>query len=71
MRRISLWEAGVCLLLLLGTAGCAAEDQAPGYMETHRMTDLEAPLDVNDSLMSPVMQDVYDRSIPEEVYSAE
>ncbi|MHA6532566.1 hypothetical protein [Paenibacillus sp. BAC0078] len=71
MRRISLWEAGVCLLLLLGIAGCTAEDQAPGYMETHRMTGLDAPMDRSGSLLSPVMQDVYDRSIPEEVYSAE
>ncbi|KWX79536.1 hypothetical protein AMQ84_06365 [Paenibacillus riograndensis] len=68
MRRNSL-QAVVCLLMLLGTAGCAAQDQAPGAVEIHRMTDLEGPLGGTDSTLSPVIQDVYDRSIPEEVYS--
>ncbi|CQR55263.1 hypothetical protein [Paenibacillus riograndensis] len=68
MRRNSL-QAAACLLMLLGTAGCAAQDQAPGAVEIHRMTDLEGPLGGTDSTLSPVIQDVYDRSIPEEVYS--
>ncbi|MNI01535.1 hypothetical protein D3C73_543840 [compost metagenome] len=68
MRRNSL-QAAVCLLMLLGTAGCAAQDQAPGAVEIHRMTNLDGPLGGTDSTLSPVMQDVYDRSIPEEVYS--
>ncbi|MEC0168848.1 hypothetical protein [Paenibacillus graminis] len=68
MRRNSL-QAAVCLLMLLSTAGCAAQDQAPGVVEIHRMTNLDGPLGGTDSTLSPVMQDVYDRSIPEEVYS--
>ncbi|MBW4083611.1 hypothetical protein [Paenibacillus sp. S150] len=71
MRR-NIWrKAAVCLLVLLGTAGCAAQDQAPGAVEIRRMTDLDGPLDRTDSTLSPVMQDVYDRSIPEEVYSVQ
>ncbi|AIQ68455.1 hypothetical protein [Paenibacillus graminis] len=68
MRRNSL-QAAACLLMLLSTAGCAAQDQAPGAVEIHRMTNLDGPLGGTDSTLSPVMQDVYDRSIPEEVYS--
>jgi hypothetical protein len=54
---------------MLGTAGCAAGGEAPGYTGIHKMTGLDGRLDTPDSLISPVMQDVYDRSIPEEVYS--
>lgn len=68
MRRNSL-QAAACLLMLLSTVGCAAQDQAPGAVEIHRMTGLDGPLGGTDSTLSPVIQDVYDRSIPEEVYS--
>lgn len=64
--------AGIALLLL-GTAGCTTSYQAPGYVEIQKMTELESePYELQmDRPLSPVMRDVYDRSIPEDVYSAE
>jgi hypothetical protein len=69
MRKKAVCSGVIGLCLILGTAGCAAGDEAPGYTGTHRMTGLDGRLDTTDILISPVMQDVYDRSIPEEVYS--
>ncbi|WP_379153318.1 hypothetical protein [Paenibacillus sp. sgz5001063] len=71
MRRRLMVEAVFCLLVLVGMAGCTARDEAPGVMELHRMSDLEGPLDRTDSTLSPVLEDVYGLSIPEDVYSTQ
>lgn len=71
MSRRVLVKAAVCLLVLMGMAGCAVRDEAPGVVELHRMSDLEGPLNQTDSTLSPVLEDVYGRSIPEDVYSTQ
>jgi hypothetical protein len=62
---------GLFLLLILGISGCSASYQAPKAVEIHQMTDLDGNLDIPYGPLSPVMEDVYDRSISAEVYSAE
>lgn len=69
MRKSLVWSGVIGVCVMLGTAGCAAGSEAPGYTGVHKMTGLDGRLDTPDGLISPVMQDVYDRSIPEEVYS--
>ncbi|OKP80012.1 hypothetical protein A3842_12125 [Paenibacillus sp. P3E] len=71
MSRRLLVRAAVCLLVLMGMAGCAVRDEAPGVVELHRMSDLEGPLNPADNRLSPVLEDVYSRSIPEDVYSTQ
>ncbi|WP_341347448.1 hypothetical protein [Paenibacillus sp. FSL H3-0469] len=66
MARVCLLWMGACLLL--GTAGCASGKEIPEYTDVHSMTGLDGSLNSRDSLTSPVLRDVYDRSIPEEVY---
>lgn len=71
MRKAVLWAGVIGGCLILGTAGCTAGDEAPGYTGSRSMTGLDGRLDTPDSLTSPVMRDVYDASIPEEVYSVQ
>ncbi|OMF99372.1 hypothetical protein [Paenibacillus sp. FSL R7-0337] len=66
MARVCLLWIGACLLL--GIAGCASGKEIPEYTDVHNMTGLDGSLNSRDSLTSPVLRDVYDRSIPEEVY---
>lgn len=66
MERIGFIGVGACLLL--GIAGCTAGKQVPEYTDVHSMTGLDGSLNSRDSLTSPVLRDVYDNSIPEEVY---
>lgn len=68
MRKFTIPAMGLCLALLLGLTGCSATYEAPEAVRIQQMTDLDGKLD---SPLSPVMQDVYDRSISAEVYSAE
>lgn len=70
MPRTLKWEVGVCILLLLVLTGCA-KAQLPRVMEITPMTNLDGNLQNQNGSKSPVMQDVYNRSIPEEVYSAD
>lgn len=74
MRRTAVWSGIIGACLILGITGCTGGGEAPGYTGIHRMTGLdgrpEIP-EIPDGLISPVMQDVYDRSIPEEVYSVQ
>lgn len=69
MRKTAVWSGIIGVCLILGTAGCSADDEAPGYTGSHRMNGLDGKLDSRDGQISPVMRDVYDRSIQEEVYS--
>ena len=69
MRKSAVWSGVIGVCLILGMAGCSAGDEAPGYTGSHRMNGLNGKLDSPDGGISPVMRDVYDRSIPEEVYS--
>ncbi|KUP24639.1 hypothetical protein [Paenibacillus sp. DMB5] len=62
---------GLCAALLLVLTGCTAAYQAPKTAPIHSMTELGGNLDPLDRTVSPVIQDVYDRSIPAEVYSAD
>lgn len=71
MRRIKIWEAAVCLMLLLTAVGCASSYQAPSVVEIQSMTGLDGKPEGLDSPLSPVLEDVYDRSISTEVYSVE
>jgi len=61
------------LTLLAVLAGCAAEEQAPAFSGLTEMPVLKEALPRAGLYepLSPVMQDVYDRSIPEDVYSAD
>lgn len=61
----------VCTLILLGVTGCSMEEQSPWVLEMNSMTTLDGGTQSQYGPQSPVMQDVYDRSIPEEVYSEE
>ncbi len=70
MPRTLKWEVGVCILLLFILTSCT-KAQLPRVMEIIPMTSLDGGLQSQYSPLSPVMQDVYDRSIPEEVYSGE
>lgn len=60
----------LCTVLVTGLAGCSSEDSAPRYQEMNRGTTLESELQQSPE-PSPIMLDVYNRSIPEEVYSGE
>lgn len=71
MRKFTIPAMGLCLALLLGLTGCSATYEAPEAVRIQQMTDLEGKLDSPYGPLSPVMQDVYDRSISAEVYSAE
>lgn len=73
MHKYKLPVTGLCLALLLGLTGCKADYQPPEAVEIHRMTDMDMDVQHNnlDGPLSPVMQDVYDRSISTEVYSVE
>lgn len=69
MRKISVMETGFALILLLSSAGCDATYQAPGAVEVQIMPELESEPLGTESPLSPVIQDVYDLSIPADVYS--
>ncbi|WP_310832830.1 hypothetical protein [Paenibacillus pedocola] len=71
MRKFKLPVTVLCLALLLGLTGCMAAYQAPDAVEIHQMTDMGGKQSSLYGPLSPVMQDVYDRSISTEVYSAE
>ena len=70
MPRTLKWIMGVCMLLLFVLTGCT-KAQFPRVMEITPMTSLDGTLENQYGPKSPVMQDVYDQSIPEEVYSGE
>lgn len=65
------WELLVCIFCLMGVTGCTMKAQSPSVLEINSMTSLDGGTQSQYGIQSPVMQDVYDRSIPEEVYSAE
>lgn len=71
MCKAAVWSGVIGVCLILGLSGCSAGGEAPVYTGVQRMNGLDGKLDVPDRLISPVMQDVYDRSIPEEVYSVQ
>ncbi|QSF46988.1 hypothetical protein [Paenibacillus tianjinensis] len=73
MRKFKLPVTVLCLALLLGLTGCKTVYQPPEAVEIHRMSDMDMDVQHNnlDGPLSPVMQDVYDRSISTEVYSVE
>lgn len=62
---------GFCAALLLVLTGCTAVYQAPKSAPINRITEIGGNLDPLDRTVSPVLRDVYDRSIPAEVYSAD
>lgn len=65
MAKLALLSMGACLLM--GAAGCGNGKALPVYTEVGLMPGLDGGLD-SDRLKSPVLRDVYDGSIPEEVY---
>ncbi|WP_410511663.1 hypothetical protein PaeBR_16515 [Paenibacillus sp. BR2-3] len=67
------WLLGALALLLPVLAGCSIEKQAPVYSRLTELPSLDRalPRDARYEPLSPVIQDVYDRSIPEDVYSTE
>ncbi|ASA20994.1 hypothetical protein [Paenibacillus donghaensis] len=65
------WGLGVSASLLLVLTGCFPEEQRPTVTEVETMSNLDGGLGTEYGPYSPVLQDVYDRSIPEEVYSGE
>lgn len=65
MTKLALLSLGACLLI--GAAGCRGDQALPEYTEVGLMPGLDGGLD-SDRLKSPVLRDVYDGSIPEEVY---
>ncbi|WP_150268669.1 hypothetical protein [Paenibacillus tepidiphilus] len=66
------WAAGIAgFLLLLATAGCSAGEMAPRETEAYQTRTLESWPGDRGGALAPVMRDVYDRSIPAEVYSAD
>ncbi|MNH43199.1 hypothetical protein D3C79_1050450 [compost metagenome] len=71
MRKFKIPVTGLCLALLLGLTGCKASFQPPEAVEIHQMTGMDGKQNSLYGPLSPVMQDVYDRSISAEVYSAE
>ncbi|WP_054940192.1 hypothetical protein [Paenibacillus ihuae] len=71
MRKFKLPVTVLGLALLLGLTGCKAAYQPPEAVEIHQMQDMGGRQDSLYGPLSPVMQDVYDRSISSEVYSAE
>lgn len=70
MPKILKWEVGVSLLLLMFVVGCS-EAKPTKVMEINEMTNLDGKAKAQYPPLSPVMQDIYNRSIPEEVYSAD
>jgi hypothetical protein len=71
MRGITVCRTGIALMLVLGTTGCTTTYQAPGVVEGQSLMEFEAEPFPPERPLSPVMNDVYDRSIPADVYSAE
>ncbi|MRN52544.1 hypothetical protein [Paenibacillus monticola] len=66
------WGAVCALLfLLLWITGCVMVKQAPSVIEMQQMSSLDGGLQSPYGPQAPVMQDVYSRSIPDNVYSAE
>ncbi|OMD43007.1 hypothetical protein [Paenibacillus odorifer] len=70
MPKIMKWEVGVCLLLLMVLVGCS-EAKPTKVMEINEMTNLDGKPKGQYPPLSPVMQDIYNRSIPEEVYTVD
>lgn len=70
MPRSWKWNVGVCIVMLFLLTGCT-EAELPRVMEITPMTRLDGSTQSQYGPQSPVMQDVYNRSIPEEVYSGE
>lgn len=72
MRTKVKWGAVSALLfLLLGLTGCTMVKQTPGVIEMRQISSLDGGLQSPYGPQSPVMQDVYSRSIPDEVYAAD
>lgn len=64
--------AVACLLLMVfSIAGCTAREQRTEHTETRNMEELGDKLGSPYGPYSPVLQDVYDRSISSDVYSVE
>jgi hypothetical protein len=70
MPKILKWEVVACLLMLLGLMGCS-ETKAPQTLEINEITNLDRKSKSQYGPLSPVLQDVYKRSIPEEIYSVD
>lgn len=70
MSRITKWEVCVCLIVLLGLMGCS-EAEPTKVMEINEMTNLDGTPKGQYPPLSPVLQDTYNRSIPEEVYTVD
>lgn len=70
MTRMMNWKVGVCMMLLLGMMGCS-EDEPTKVMEINEMTNLDGTPKGQYPPLSPVLQDTYNRSIPEEVYTVD
>ncbi|WP_340023037.1 hypothetical protein MHI24_29065 [Paenibacillus sp. FSL K6-1096] len=66
MTKLALLSMGACLLI--GSAGCGGGKELPEYTGVQLMPGLDGGLGLQDRLNSPVLRDVYDGSIPEEVY---
>jgi len=56
---------------MLVLTGCSKEEQAPVFSEVREMPSMQESFhkDTRNEPLSPVMRDVYNRSIPEDVYS--
>ncbi|WP_379133332.1 hypothetical protein [Paenibacillus sp. sgz500958] len=68
LSKMMMWPSAILLLLVI--SGCSYEEQAPPYTGLRELPALKQPLPMDRSeTLSPVMKDVYNRSIPEEVYS--
>ncbi|KGE16656.1 hypothetical protein [Paenibacillus wynnii] len=67
------WFLATYVFMMLVLAGCSKEEQAPVYTELREMPSMKESLhtDTRYEPLTPVMQDVYDRSIPEDVYSTD
>jgi hypothetical protein len=70
MPKILKWEVGACLLLMMFLAGCS-EGKPIKVMEINEITNLDGKAKGQYPPLSPVMQDTYNRSIPDEIYSVD
>ncbi|MFF2907359.1 hypothetical protein [Paenibacillus sp. NPDC057934] len=69
-RGLSAWCLGLCAAALIGLTGCSTDAPALRYQEVNKLSTLDGELEHSPE-PSPVLIDVYDRSIPQEVYSGD
>jgi hypothetical protein len=67
--KLSAWSMVLSIAVLFGVTGCT-EAPTPSYKEINRISTLDGELKNAPTAPSPVLIDVYDRSIPQEVYSS-